>query len=282
MNLVAIQMVSNDDINDNFSQLETQLADCMAQGKLQLEGQATLVVLPENFALLGEHDSPSLRHQEDLGSEGLIQSKLAAVAQKYHIWLAGGTLPTTSKHADKRYATLTVFNPQGQLVADYQKIHLFDVDVNDAMQAYRESQYTQAGNNIVVVDVAGVKVGLTVCYDMRFPSLFQALAQRGAQIILVPSAFTQPTGQAHWHTLLRARAIENQVYIVAPAQGGIHNNGRQTYGHSLIADPWGKIIAQIEQGVGWIQGQYDPTYVAQLRQRMPIQTHNRFINELKP
>jgi predicted amidohydrolase len=201
------------------------------------------------------------------------------LAKKYNIWLAGGTIPTQSQHPERFFATLPVYNPQGELVAHYQKIHLFDVDVSDNTGAYRESDTTAAGKRVVVFDIEDITVGLGVCYDVRFPGLFQQMSKKGAQIIVLPSAFTQTTGEAHWHALLRARAIENQVYMVAAGQVGIHANGRQTYGHSMIVDAWGEIIAEKITGNGWIGGKFDRQRITQVRSTMPIQQHNRFNSE---
>lgn len=278
LNLLACQMVSSPDIENNFAQLEQQLQSLLTDGQ---EAQTidrslpTLVVLPESFALFGADAGLALAHQETLG-QGPIQSRLAALAKRYQIWLAAGTLATTSHRTDKFFATLTVFNPAGQLVADYQKIHLFDVDVADSTGAYRESDNTVPGNRVVLFDIQGITVGLAVCYDVRFPGLFGQLAANGAQVIVLPSAFTRRTGQAHWDVLIKARAIENQVYMVAPAQGGIHANGRETHGRSLIVDPWGETLTQAGMGASMIHAVYDPDLIKQVRHNMPVQQHNRF------
>lgn len=275
IDLIACQLVSSPDIDDNFDQIEAQLQHY----RQNADHGPALVVLPESFALFGGKNTLNLEHQEPLG-DGPIQQRLAKLAIKYEVWLAGGTIPTTSHRPDKFMATLAVFNPKGELVAHYQKIHLFDVDVADNTGAYRESDTTVPGERIVLFDLEGITVGLAVCYDVRFPGLFQVLADKGAQLIVLPSAFTQPTGQAHWHVLLRARAIENQVYMVAAGQGGLHNNARQTYGHSLIVDPWGEILAERATGAGYVKGSFDRQLIDRLRQKMPIKQHNRMSNEL--
>ena len=278
IDFVAVQMVSNVDIEQNFIYIETQLKSWLQQREHQ---RPCLVVLPENFALFGGIDGAALEHQERVGDlSAPIQGRLAALAKKYQVWIAGGTIPTISPVSDKYYATLTVFNPSGELAEHYQKIHLFDVDVNDSTGSYRESDTTAAGQRVVVFDLQGITVGLAVCYDVRFPALFQLLRDKGAQVVVLPSAFTCPTGQAHWECLLRARAIENQIYMVASAQGGVHANGRATYGHSLIIDPWGEIMAQKNQGSGFVTGVFDSETVVQVRGKMPLQQHNRFKNEL--
>jgi predicted amidohydrolase len=308
VNLVAIQLVSTPNVDENFAQIEAQLQRLVVLNK----AVPTLVVLPESFALFGGDATLNFEHQEAL-NDGPIQSKLAALAVKYNIWLAGGTIPittipittipittkapttpetsspktietlttsTNSRSSDKFMATTPVYNPQGVQVAHYQKIHLFDVDVCDNTASYRESDTTKAGERVVIFDIQGITVGLAVCYDVRFPGLFQQLTHAGAQIIVLPSAFTQPTGEAHWHTLLRARAIENQCYLVASSQGGVHANGRITYGHSMIVDPWGTILDEVEKGPDWVHSTFDQELLMQVRRKMPLQQHNRFKNEL--
>ncbi len=274
LNLLACQLVSCPDIDDNFIQLEQQLQR-LSEIKQYDPTLPTLMVLPESFAIFGGGAELNLKHQEVLG-EGPIQSRLAALAKQYQLWIVAGTLPTTSSVVDKFLATSAVFNPAGELVAHYQKIHLFDVDVADSTGAYRESDHTAPGNRVVVFDIEGITVGMAVCYDVRFPGLFSQLTALGAQIMLLPSAFTRRTGQAHWHTLIKARAIENQCYLVAPAQGGIHANGRETYGHSLIVSPWGDTLAEAQLGPDLIHAIFEQQRLDQLRADMPIRQHNRF------
>jgi predicted amidohydrolase len=280
IDIIAVQLVSTTDIEQNFAAIETQLKNWHQQHQRD-ETRPCLVVLPESFAIFGGIDGLGLNYQEQIGDlDAPIQGRLVALAKQYQVWLAGGTIPTVSPVVGRCYATLTVFDPQGNLVEHYQKIHLFDVDVNDRTGCYRESDTTLAGERVVVFDLQGITVGLAVCYDVRFPGLFQALTAKGAQMVLLPSAFTCPTGQAHWQSLITARAIENQIYMVAPAQGGVHANGRATYGHSLIVDPWGVIMAEKDQGSGFVTGRFDSETVAQVRGKMPLQQHNRFKYEL--
>ncbi len=276
--LIACQMVSSVDIDENFAQVDAQLSQ-WAKGCASPSNESALVVLPECFALFGGDATLNLRHQETLG-DGPIQSKLSQLAIKYKVWLVGGTIPVKTHDPERFFASSTVYNPQGVQVADYQKIHLFDVDVADNTGAYRESDTTAPGQRVVIFDMQGITVGVAVCYDVRFPGLFQRLAAQGAQIIVLPSAFTEPTGQAHWHTLLRARAIENQLYMVAAGQGGTHANGRQTYGHSLIVDPWGEVLAEKNTGPGWVSTHFEQALIDKVRRNMPIHKHNRFTNEL--
>ncbi|MFT5161486.1 MAG: putative amidohydrolase [Alteromonadaceae bacterium] len=283
LNLLAFQLTSSPDIDDNFAQLDAHLHQLMGPQNSDDEtfepNWPSLVVLPEGFALFGGHSGLNLKNQEVLG-DGPIQARLSAMAKKYRVWLAGGTIATVSHRSDQFFSTLTVFDSQGQLIADYQKIHLFDADVADGTGAYRESDTTVPGNRVVVFDLQGITVGLAVCYDVRFPGLFSALRASGAQICLLPSAFTQRTGRPHWETLIKARAIENQLYMVAPAQDGIHANGRETYGHSLIVDPWGDVLADAGTGTTLIRIVYEQKILNQVRQDMPVKQHDRFIAEL--
>lgn len=261
-----------------------------------------LVALPEGALCFGAPDGTNLAIAEPLG-QGPLQQALAALARQYQIYLLVGTLPTLAA-ADgtaeqtgntKRFAASSLlFGPDGLLLADYQKLHLFDADVSDNTARYRESDSTQPGDKITVralpephvlpSDGAGLstesaphlKIGLSICYDVRFAGLYQRMRQQGANLICVPAAFTTVTGAAHWHTLLRARAIETQSYLLAPAQTGTHQNGRQTYGHSLIIDPWGTVLADAGTEPGLVSATIDLTEVARIRQQMPLATHNRF------
>jgi len=261
-----------------------------------------LVALPEGALCFGAPDGTNLAIAEPLG-HGPLQQALAALARQYQIYLLVGTLPTlsaadgTAKQTGntKRFAASSLlFGPDGRLLADYQKLHLFDADVSDNTARYRESDSTQPGDKITVrvlpeprvlpPDGAGrstesappLKIGLSICYDVRFAGLYQRMRQHGANLICVPAAFTTVTGAAHWHTLLRARAIETQSYLLAPAQTGTHQNGRQTYGHSLIIDPWGTVLADAGTEAGLVSATIDLTEVARIRQQMPLATHNRF------
>lgn len=270
--IVCVQFTSSDDVTDNLARLTQWLKELPAERPL-------LVCLPEAFACF---DAPSTV-QHALGSaeqHTQLHNKLAELAKQFGIWLSAGTIPVSE--GDKYFAASFLFNDLGEQVARYDKIHLFDVDVADATANYRESASTHAGSKLVVVDSPFGKIGLTVCYDVRFPGLFQSLCQMGAEIILVPSAFTVPTGEAHWHTLLRARAIENQVYIVAAAMVGEHARGRKTYGHSLIVDPWGEIVAELAQQQGLLVYLPNKEMVANVRAKMPLQQHNKFTYEFKP
>ncbi len=273
--LVALQMCSQPEPSDNLQAIRAQLA-ALAEKPAQLQ---QLVVLPEGALCFGAEANANLQLQEPLG-DGPVQTQLAALAKEFQSYLLVGTFPTTTADPQKFAASSLLFSPDGELIAEYQKIHLFDAAVADNTGLYLESAKTMAGNKITVADVGELKLGMAVCYDMRFPGLFQALGKLGMNVLALPSAFTTVTGEAHWHTLLRARAIETQCFVIAPAQTGIHANGRQTYGHSLIIDPWGVVLADAGTAVGAISVDIDLQQVFSLRQRMPLAQHNRFLSEL--
>ncbi|WP_306523276.1 carbon-nitrogen hydrolase family protein [Rheinheimera sp.] len=273
--LVALQMCSQPEPSQNLLAIRAQLL-ALAEKPAQLQ---QLVVLPEGALCFGAEANANLQLQEPLG-HGPVQTQLAALAQEFQSYLLVGTFPTTTADTEKFAASSLLFSPEGKLIADYQKIHLFDAAVADNTGLYQESAKTQAGNKITVADLAELQLGLAVCYDMRFPGLFQALGKRGMNVLALPSAFTTVTGEAHWHTLLKARAIETQSFVIAPAQTGIHANGRETYGHSLIIDPWGVVLADAGTAVGAISVDIDLQQVFSLRQRMPLAQHNRFLSEL--
>lgn len=274
----AIQLTSTTDPAQNLQQVALylqQLADTYT------DAMPHLVALPECFAVFGGRDGLQLQYQAPLG-EGVIQQGCAALAKQFGVYLLAGSLPTCSPDPQRFSASSILFSPEGSIVADYQKMHLFDVEVGDNTGRYRESASTYPGEKITLTELAELKLGLTICYDVRFAGLAQALARKGMNLLTVPSAFTKVTGEAHWHTLLRARAIENQCFVLAPNQTGVHANGRETYGHSLIIDPWGRILADAGTATGWISAEINLTDVVQLRQSMPLAQHNRFNSELKP
>lgn len=274
----AIQLTSTPEPEYNLAQVALylqQLTDAYN------DGLPHLVALPECFAVFGGRDGLQLQYQAPLG-QGVIQQGCALLAKQFGVYLLAGSLPTTSPELQRFSASSILFAPDGNIVADYQKMHLFDVQVSDSTGSYRESTSTYPGQKITLVELGGLKLGLTICYDVRFAGLAQALAIKGMNLLTVPSAFTKVTGEAHWHTLLRARAIENQCFVLAPNQTGVHANGRETYGHSLIIDPWGRVLADAGTATGWVSATIDFTDVAPLRQSMPLAQHNRFNSELKP
>lgn len=267
----AIQMVSGPDVEANLIEAERLIRQAAESG-------AELAVLPENFAIMGRHDTDKLRAAE-LAGEGPIQSFLSRTAAEWGIWLVGGTIPLAGPTPERVYPACLVFDAGGRRVARYDKIHLFDVDLPTG-ESWRESNVYRGGSESVVVDATPVgKLGLTICYDLRFPALFERLAEAGAEVISVPAAFTVPTGKAHWEILLRARAIEAGVFVIAAAQHGRHEDGRETYGHSLIVDPWGEIIADMGDQVGIAFAEIDLGRVAEVRQRIPAIDHRRPVDE---
>ena len=262
--VALIQMISSAKVDENMQQIE----QFMIQAK---DKQAELVVLPENFAFMGLKEADKLKVAEHYG-QGPIQQKISQLAKQLGLWIIAGTIPVKTTGTKVR-STSIVFDDQGLSVARYDKIHLFDVRVSEH-EAHQESLTVERGNELVVVDTPVGKVGLTVCYDLRFPELYQQLMAQGAQVFAIPSAFTAVTGLAHWDILLRARAIENLCYVLAPNQGGHHENNRETYGHSMIVEPWGKVIAQKEVGAGVVTADIDLERLHQLRRHFPCVDHH--------
>jgi len=262
--VAAVQMVSSTRLDDNLAQAEIWI-------KTAVEHGAQLVALPEYFCLLGQKDTDKLKIQEAPGS-GPIQDFLAQQARKYNIFLVGGTLPLQSPELNRIFNTTLVFNPQGQLLARYDKIHLFGF--SRGQESYDESLSIRPGENAPqAFDAPFGRVGLSVCYDLRFPELYRALGD--VALIIVPSAFTYTTGQAHWELLLRTRAIENQCYVLAPAQGGKHENGRRTWGHSMLVDPWGEIVSVVPEDPGIAVGTIAGKRLHEVRQSLPALRHRR-------
>lgn len=277
--VAVIQMVSGADVLANLTDAARLITQAANEG-------ARLVLLPENFAVLD--GGPLDQYSEAEGeSGGRIQSLLSDLAQQHGLFIVGGTMPMSTRPvADGdvpaqavtigkvRPASL-VFNPQGNQIARYDKIHLFDVTVADKQAQYSESRSFEPGTTPVCIATPFGKLGLSVCYDLRFPELYRQLLKEGAEIFTVPSAFTEVTGAAHWEVLLRARAIENQCYVLAANQGGVHNSSRETFGHSMIVDPWGKVLACVEKGEGVAIAELDMGMLHELRERMPVQQHQR-------
>jgi predicted amidohydrolase len=254
--------------------LAANLASCRdLVGAAAAEG-ARLVVLPECFPFLGRGEGDKLPVAEVLDGTGPVMAMLREQATKHGAWLVGGGMPEVVPGDGKRtYNTCVVVNPRGEVVARYRKIHLFDVDIPGGA-VLRESDATAAGDDRVVVEIEGAKVGLSICYDLRFPELYRELVlDRGAEVLLVPSAFTAHTGAAHWHLLLRARAIEDQAWVVAAAQWGKHNEKRESYGHSLVVDPWGTVVVDRDSGDGVVVATLDGATVAKRRTQMPVARH---------
>lgn len=272
--LSAVQLTSGPDALANLAKVDQLLAQLP-------KAEQHLAVLPEGVAVFAGPDGLNLQLAETLGA-GTFQSAYATLAKKYQLYLLVGTLPTRTSGPKRFAASSLLYSPEGELLADYQKIHLFDALVNDSSQQYSESATTMAGKKLTLTQLGDLRLGMLICYDMRFPGLAQALAAQGMNVMAVPSAFTTVTGEAHWHTLLRARAIETQSFVVAPAQVGTHINGRQTYGHSLIIDPWGRILAEADGSSEMVLSvEIDLDYCQQLAEKMPVRHHNRFQSEFK-
>jgi nitrilase len=264
--VAAIQMTSGPDVAANLfeaGRLITQAA----------ESGSKLIVLPENFYMMPMKDTDRLHEAEQIG-DGHIQNFLAEAARRHKIWLVGGTVPLTTENPEKCRSACLLFNSEGERVARYDKIHLFDVELNNS-EAYTESATIEAGDKVVAVDTPFGRIGLAICYDLRFPELFRQLSDKGAQILVVPSSFTALTGSVHWEVLVRARAIENQAYVLAAAQGGFHANGRETYGDSMIVDPWGRVSNRLSRGPGVVLSQIDLDLLAGIRKNLPSLKHRR-------
>lgn len=276
MTLAVIQMVSQADVLANLAQARQLLEQAAAQG-------ARLAVLPENFAAMGRSDQAALGRAEAQG-EGVILPWLQQTTRDLGLWLVAGTLPLPpdDQPQAKPHACSLLIDAQGQRVARYDKLHLFDVDVSDSHGRYRESDDYAFGSRVVVVDTPVGRLGLSVCYDLRFPELFSALRAAGAELISVPAAFTAVTGAAHWQVLTRARAIETQCYVLAAGQGGAHPGGRETYGHSAIVDAWGRVLGELPQGAGIVLAKRDGGEQGAIRQRMPVVRHKRFFAAAEP
>lgn len=269
--ITAIQMTSEPDIEANFQQVRNALQGMEFQ-------EPTLVVLPECFAWFGASDKSTLEQAEPFG-DGEIQARLVALAKEFNVWLVSGTIPISVADEDKFSAACLVINDQGEVVANYNKIHMFDVDVADNTRSYRESRYTKPGTEVCVIpDTPFGKLGIAVCYDLRFPGLFMAMDE--IDVLALPAAFTQKTGQAHWQPLLQARSIENQCYVVAANQVGTHANGRQTWGHTSIYSPWGELLMETNESPGLVYAPVNFSYLEQIRATMPVKQQNRFRSKL--
>ncbi len=265
MKVAAIQMVSGQCVNANLHAAERALAEAADQG-------AELALLPEYFCLLGRSDRDKLAVAEQPG-QGPIQDSLSRLAQKHGLWIVGGTLPLATANPEQVRNSSLVFNPAGEQVARYDKIHLFRF--SQGGESYDESRTLERGHEVAGFDLPSCdghtwRVGLSVCYDLRFPELYRQLQ---ADLLLVPSAFTHTTGQAHWEVLLRARAIENLAFVAAAAQGGVHDNGRRTWGHSMLIDPWGQLLGQHREGPGLVLAELAHERLVAVRAQLPALTH---------
>jgi predicted amidohydrolase len=263
--IAALQMTSGTDVDANVAEAGRLIAEAAG-------ARARLAVLPENFALMAGSRDQLLAAGEPFG-DGPVQSAISAAARTHGIWVVAGTIPINAAESRVRAASI-VYDDHGRAVARYDKIHLFDVVLRDG-ESHFESRVIESGEDVVVVDTPAGRLGLSVCYDLRFPELYRRLLDQGAQIVSIPAAFTAYTGRAHWEPLVRARAIENLVYVVAAAQVGHHAKGRETHGHSMIVDPWGAVLVQRAEGPGVVTADVDLERIAELRLQLPSPEHRR-------
>ncbi|MGL4485833.1 MAG: deaminated glutathione amidase [Yersinia sp. (in: enterobacteria)] len=272
-NVALLQLCSGENTRDNLAQIEQQIK--------QLKTGFKLVMTPENALLFGNADA--YRQHAEHHDDGPLQQAVREIARRYGVWIHVGSMPMISRESSDLITTSSLlFDDKGELKARYDKIHMFDVDINDIHGRYRESDIYQPGEQLTVVDTPIGRLGMAVCYDLRFPGLFQALRAQGAEIISVPAAFTKMTGEAHWEILLRARAIENQCVILAAAQVGRHGATRRTWGHTMAVDAWGKILAENPDAVSALKVKIDTAGLKTIRNQMPVLQHNRFLLSLVP
>lgn len=259
--VAAIQMASGPNVDGNLGEARRLIAKAAEQG-------AKLVVLPEFFAIMGMDDQEKVAVREQPG-QGPIQAFLAETARRHGIWLVGGSIPLAANSPDKVLNSCLVFDNNGEQVGRYDKIHLFNLELGN--ESYNESRTIEPGSEVVVIDSPFGRIGLAICYDLRFPELFRAM--KNVDVIVLPSAFTATTGKVHWEPLVRARAIENLSFVIAAAQGGYHVNGRETHGHSMVIDPWGRILDQLPRGSGVVVADVNPSYQVSLRASLPALSH---------
>ncbi|SRR5579883_442145 len=263
----CVQMTSSSQIDQNLDEAARLIRQAAEQG-------AQLVVLPEMFATMGMDQAEKVKHYETPG-KGPIQAFLSETANNHKIWIVGGTLPIRAESSEKVYASSLIFNDSGKCVSRYDKIHLFDVELPASQESYLESQTIQPGEKIIVAETPFGKLGLAVCYDVRFPEMFRLMLKEGVEILALPSAFTYTTGAAHWEILVRARAIENLSFVLAACQTGMHSNHRRTYGHSMIVNPWGDILAQLPENPGVIIAEINLDFQKRIRRDFPALTHRK-------
>lgn len=264
--VAAVQMASGPNVVGNLGEVRRLIAKAVEQG-------AKLVVLPEFFAIMGMDEQDKVKVREQAG-QGPIQSFLRDMARQHRIWLVGGSIPLEASTPDKVLNSCLVFDEHGEQVARYDKIHLFNFELGN--ENYNEAKTIEPGNQVVVVNSPFGRIGLAICYDLRFPELFRAM--KNVDIIVLPSAFTETTGKMHWEVLVRARAIENLAYVIAAAQGGYHVNGRETHGNSMIVDPWGRVLDRLPRGSGVVMADLNPSYQAGLRASLPALANRTLYN----
>ncbi len=269
--IASIQLSSGPNIQANRSEVSKYLEEISRT-------KSKLVVLPENFAFMPEDDSYFIENAEVLGS-GPIQEFISENAKKYKLWIIAGTIPIKTKSPNKVTSTTLVYNDAGDIVSRYDKIHLFDVELPNSNESYNESEFFVPGKDLKVVETPVGIVGLSICYDLRFPELFRLLHSSNVEIIVLPAAFTEQTGKVHWETLVRTRAIENLCYVVTSCQDGYHISGRQTHGNSMIVNPWGQIISRIPGGSGFIESEINHKQLKSIREKFPVLEHINLIGD---
>ncbi len=265
--LACIQMASGPYVEANLEEAARLIQKAVDEG-------AEVVILPEHFAQMGMKQTDKLEIMEDEG-DGPIQTFLAETASKHNIWLVGGSIPLKCQNPNRSRCSVLAFNADGKQIARYDKIHLFDVNLPEANESYNESATMEPGDDVVVIDTPVGRMGLCVCYDIRFPEMFRLQLDQGMEILAVPSSFTAFTGKVHWQPLLLTRAIENQCYVAASAQGGYHINGRETHGHSMIIDPWGTILDELASGAGFVIADINRAKMESTRKNFPTIQHRR-------
>jgi len=265
--VAAIQMASGPNVNANLLEAKRLIGQAVDAG-------AGMVVLPENFAIMGMNEQEKISVREQDG-EGPIQTFLAKQAKQHGIWIVGGTVPMVATVASKVRAACLVFNDAGERVARYDKVHLFDVSLEGGSEKYTESETIEHGDEVVVIDSPFGRMGVAVCYDLRFPEMFRKMLDQDMELLVLPAAFTAITGKAHWEVLVRARAIENLCYVVAAAQGGYHVNGRETHGDSMVVNPWGLVIDRLPRGSGVVTADINREQLVSIRRSLPAISHRQ-------
>ncbi|MCF6193129.1 MAG: carbon-nitrogen hydrolase family protein, partial [Kangiellaceae bacterium] len=265
----AIQMVSTADYYENIGSAKRLIIEAAQAG-------SNILVLPEYFCFMGMQEQDKYEYVEK-HKNGELQSMLSGLAEKYGVWIIAGTHPIASNEPARPYGRCYVYDDHGKVATWYDKIHLFDVNVPDSKGSYRESAMTKAGDKVICFNTPWGMIGIAVCYDLRFPELFRQQAKAGCEIIILPAAFTYKTGEKHWQVLIQARAIENLCYFVASAQGGTHQNGRETWGHSCIVSPWGDILAELPDGEGFVHAELDRNALTELRTSFPVLKHRKLL-----
>ena len=267
----AIQLNSGPNIKVNLFDIKSYIEQIS-------DSDSKIVVLPENFALMPENDNDYIKFAEKL-DDGQIQNSISTLASTYKIWIVAGTIPIKSSDKNRVMASTITYDHTGKRVSLYNKIHLFDVTLPKSKESYNESKYFMPGDKIEVLDTPIGRVGIACCYDLRFPELFRLQQEKEIEVIILPASFTEQTGKVHWETLIKARAIENLSYVVSSCQGGYHINGKKTYGHTMIVNPWGKTLEILEKGKGFITSEIDLVQLKSIRQNFPVLDHMKLIKK---